>query len=332
MMPDLTQVGPAVDPAAPVPVDSKVPAVVFDHVSKTYGRIHALSNINLAISGGVTGILGLNGAGKSTLFNLLMGRCRPSSGEVRLFGIDPWKDPSPYARVGFVPESEKLHDWMTAGDFVATFARLHGLGREQAQAEAERVLTFVGLQENIHSEIGRFSKGMRQRVKIAHALVNDPDLIVLDEPLTGCDPLARTTIMNVVRELGRIGRTVLVSSHILHEIERITEQIVLLHHGQVLALGNVHGIRARLDRIPHRILIHTDEANRLAKTTLDLEHVHGVLLPGEGMVEILTHDLGAVHSALPSLLVQGGFNVHRIDNPDDDLESIIGHLVGGGGA
>ena len=330
MMPDLGQVGPAVDPSVPQPVDSKAPAVVFDRVAKTYGRIHALSNINLAISGGVTGILGLNGAGKSTLFNLLMGRCRPSSGEVRLFGIDPWKDPSPYARVGFVPESEKLHDWMTAADFVSTFARLHGMGRQAALEEAERVLTFVGLQDSMHSEIGRFSKGMRQRVKIAHALVNDPDLIVLDEPLTGCDPLARTTIMNVVRELGRAGRTVLVSSHILHEIERITEQIVLLHHGQVLALGNVHGIRGRLDRIPHRILIHTTDATKLAKAVLDLSQVHGVLVPRQGVVEILTHDLGAVHGALPSMLVEGGFEVTKIDNPDDDLESIIGHLVGGG--
>ena len=171
---------------------------------------------------------------------------------------------------------------------------------------------------------------MRQRVKIAHALVNDPELIVLDEPLTGCDPLARTTIMNVVRELGRMGRTVLVSSHILGEIERITEQIVLLHRGQVLALGNVHGIREQLDRIPHRIHIHCEDGKRLAKSIIDMDHVHGVMIPSSGVVDVLTHDLGAVHQHLPALLIEGGFKVTRIENPDDDLESVIGHLVGGG--
>ncbi|MEC7278838.1 MAG: ABC transporter ATP-binding protein [Candidatus Thermoplasmatota archaeon] len=330
MTPDLGQVGPAAEPVLE-PVPEKVPAVVFDRVGKTYGRIHALSQINLAISGGVTGILGLNGAGKSTLFNLLMGRCKPTTGQVRLFGIDPWQDPTPYGRVGFVPESEKLHDWMTAFDFVTTFARLHGFTRDEAKVEAERVLDFVNLKDVMHTQIGRYSKGMRQRVKIAHALVNDPDLIVLDEPLTGCDPLARTTIMNVVRELGRMGRTVLVSSHILGEIERITEQIVLLHRGQVLALGNVHGIREQLDRIPHRIHIHCGEAKRLAKSIIDMEDVHGVMIPSSGVVDVLTHDLGAVHQNLPALLIGGGFKVTRIENPDDDLESVIGHLVGGGG-
>ena len=121
-----------------------------------------------------------------------------------------------------------MHDWMTAFDFLVTFARIHGMTRAEAEIEANRVLEFVNLADVAHKEIGKFSKGMRQRVKIAHALVNDPQLIILDEPLQGCDPLARTTIMNVIRELGRMGRTVLVSSHILHEIERITEQIVLL--------------------------------------------------------------------------------------------------------
>ena len=199
MMPDFTQQGTAnsaVSPAAPV-----APVVYFNGVSKSYGRIHALSGVTLGLSGGVTGILGMNGAGKSTLFKLLMGKLRPSAGEVKLFGVDPWKNPSPYAKVGFVPEHEKMHDWMTALEFVSTFARLHGMTRSEAEQEARRVLDFVGLSDVINKEIGRFSKGMRQRTKIAHALVNDPELIVLDEPLQGCDPLARTTIMNVIREL-----------------------------------------------------------------------------------------------------------------------------------
>ena len=237
MMPDMTQQGPA--QVAPTPVASNAPVVYFNGVSKSYGRIHALSNITLGLSGGVTGILGMNGAGKSTLFKLLMGKLRPSAGQVKLFGMDPWKNPAPYANVGFVPEHEKMHDWMTALEFVSTFARLHGMTRLEAEKEAKRVLEFVGLSDVANKEIGRFSKGMRQRTKIAHALVNDPELIILDEPLQGCDPLARTTIMNVIRELGKLGRTVLVSSHILSEIERITEQIIILHQGKLVALGNL---------------------------------------------------------------------------------------------
>ena len=148
-------------------------------------------------------------------------------GSIRLFGVDPWTNTSPYRRVGYVSESEKLYEWMTALDFVSTLARLHGMTREEATDRSSHVLDFVGLSDVMHKELGKFSKGMRQRVKIAHALVHDPDLIILDEPLHGCDPLARTSIMSVIREMGEQGKTILVSSHILEEIERITEQIVI---------------------------------------------------------------------------------------------------------
>ena len=206
----------------------------------------------------------MNGAGKFTFFKLMMGKIKPSSSAIRLFGTDPWKNPAPYSRVGFVPEHEKMYDWMTALDFITTFARLHGMTRDEASIEATRVLKFVSLDEVMHKRIGQFSKGMRQRVKIAHALVNDPELIGLDEPLQGCDPLARTTIMNVIKELGAMGRTVLVSSHILHEIERITEQIVILHRGRVLALGNSHAIREMLDQHPHKIRLDCNQPRELA--------------------------------------------------------------------
>ena len=281
------------------------------------------------MSGGVTGILGMNGAGKSTLFKLLMGKLRPSAGEVKIFGMDPWKNPTPYAHVGFVPEHEKMHDWMTALDFVSTFARLHGMTRSEADTEAKRVLNFVGLGDVMNKEIGRFSKGMRQRTKIAHALVNDPKLIVLDEPLQGCDPLARTTIMNVIRELGKLGRTVLVSSHILSEIERITEQIIILHQGKLVALGNLHAIRERLDEIPHTIRIVGEDARALAKDILTHPAVFGVSFPNDTELLIQTYHFGKMHSELPRLIVENNHKVSIIDNPDDDLESLLHYLAGG---
>ena len=180
------------------------PAVVIDKCSKWYGQVIGINEVSLAIDGGVTGILGPNGAGKSTLFKLLMGRLKPSSGNVRLFGVDPWESTSPYRRVGYVAETEKLYDWMTGHDFVSTLARLHGMTREEASERASHVLDFVGLADVQNKEIGKYSKGMRQRVKIAHALVHDPDLIILDEPLHGCDPIARTSIMSVIRDLSLI--------------------------------------------------------------------------------------------------------------------------------
>ena len=310
-------------------VDAVIPTVLMENTSKWYDQVIGLNDVSLAIDGGVTGILGLNGAGKSTLFKLLMGRLKPSQGSVRLFGIDPWKDTSPYRRIGYVSESERLYDWMTAQDFVSTLARLHGMTREEANERAEHVLRFVGLHDVRHKEIGKYSKGMRQRVKIAHALVHDPDLIILDEPLHGCDPIARTSIMNVIRELGSQGKTVLVSSHILEEIERITEQIVILHNGRLLALGNLHAIRGLLDKHPHRIMLTTDEPRKLASAFIGEEPIYGVRFPEDGKLEIQTNNLSEAHSVLPRVIVESKITVTSIDNPDDNLESLLGYLVGG---
>ena len=327
MIPDVSQHG-AAETTEWKPVEN-TPVIMFDRVSKSYGRINAMNSVSLGISGGVTGILGMNGAGKSTLFKLMMGKIKPSSGAIRLFGTDPWKNPAPYSRVGFVPEHEKMYDWMTAFDFVTTFARLHGMTREEASKEATRVLSFVSLGDVMHKRIGQFSKGMRQRVKIAHALVNDPELIILDEPLQGCDPLARTTIMNVIKELGAMGRTVLVSSHILHEIERITEQIVILHRGRILALGNSHAIREMLDQHPHKIELECDEPRKLAKSMLAIDEVIGMSFSSPTKLLIETQHLGEVHKKLPSTIIESGSTVTAIDNPDDDLQSILMYLTGG---
>jgi len=307
----------------------KAPAVLIDQASKWYGQVIGINDVSLAIDGGVTGILGPNGAGKSTLFKLLMGRLKPSQGSVRLFGIDPWTSTSPYRRVGYVSESEKLYEWMTGLDFVTTLARLHGMTREEASNRSSHVLDFVGLSDVMHKELGKYSKGMRQRVKIAHALVHDPELIILDEPLQGCDPIARTSIMSVIRELGNQGKTVLVSSHILEEIERITEQIVILHNGRLLAIGNLHAIRDLLDKHPHRILINCEDPRSLANLFIREEPVFGVRFPRDGLLEIQTNNLSEAHSLLPSIVVESQQAIFSIENPDDNLESLLGYLIVG---
>ena len=310
-------------------MSDKTPAVLIDQASKWYGEVIGINDVSLAIDGGVTGVLGPNGAGKSTLFKLLMGRLKPNQGSVRLFGVDPWTSTAPYRRVGYVSESERMYDWMTGLDFVATLARLHGMTREEATARAEHVLDFVGLSDVRNKELGKYSKGMRQRVKIAHALVHDPDLIILDEPLHGCDPIARTSIMSVIRELGSQGKTIIISSHILEVIERITEQIVILHNGRLLALGNLHAIRALLDKHPHRILLTCDDPRSLASQFISEDPVYGVRFPEEGQLEIQTNDLSAAHAILPRVIVESGTDVSAIENPDDNLESLLGYLTGG---
>ena len=327
MIPDMSQVGRPTDEGwAPVP---EAPHVMLEGVTKVYGQVIGLNDVSLAVKGGVTGILGMNGAGKSTLFKLIVGRLKASQGTVRLFGTDPWKNPAPYARVGYVSESEQLYDWMTGLDFVTTLARLFGYTRDEAKERALHVLDFVGLADVANKQIGKYSKGMRQRVKIAHGLVNDPDLIILDEPLAGCDPLARTTVMNVVRELGAMGKTVLVSSHILNEIERITEQIIILHNGRLLALGNLHAIRELLDQHPHRILLRTDEPRKLGTAFLPHRDVYGVRFPKPDELVIETNNLSSVHKALPSICIASGVRVTAIENPDDNLESLLGYLMEG---
>ena len=258
-----------------------------------------------------------------------MGRLKPSQGSVRLFGEDPWVNPSPYRRIGYVSESERMYDWMTALDFVSTLARLHGMTRDEATDRAEHVLDFVGLSDVQNKEIGKYSKGMRQRVKIAHALVHDPDLIILDEPLHGCDPIARTSIMSVIRELGSQGKTVLVSSHILEEIERITEQIIILNEGRLLALGNLHAIRGLLDKHPHRILLTCENPRELARKFIAEKPVYGVRFPNDGQLEIQTNDLSEAHAILPRVISESGVPVEAIDNPDDNLEALLGYLIGG---
>ena len=192
-------------------------------------------------------------------------------------------------------------------------------------------LDFVGLADVMHKELGKYSKGMRQRVKIAHALVHDPDLIILDEPLHGCDPIARTSIMSVIRDLGNQGKTVLVSSHILEEIERITEQIVILHNGRLLALGNLHAIRDLLDKHPHRIIINCEDPRSLAGLFIEEDPIYGVRFPREGQLEIQTNNLSEAHSILPSIVVKSKQEISSIENPDDNLESLLGYLIQGAG-
>src|SRR5438034_4749325 len=252
------------------------PIIAFDGVSKWYGNVIGLNKLTLHIAPGVTGLLGPNGAGKSTLLQLATGQMQPSQGTVRVLGHAPWNNPGLMHHIGVCPEQDAFYEWMTGFDFVRTCARLTGMGRGAAGAAAEKSLTIVGMTENMHRAIRGYSKGMRQRTKLAQALVHEPRVLFLDEPFTGTDPVGRHDLIEVIRGLGSAGHTVLVSSHVLHEVQALTPNIVLLHRGRLVAQGHVRQIRDLIDAHPHRIVLVCDDYRALAAKVVGWDDVEGV--------------------------------------------------------
>jgi ABC-2 type transport system ATP-binding protein len=237
----------------------------FEGAAKWYGQVIGLMDATVQIGHGVTGLLGPNGAGKSTFLKLLTGQLRPSQGRVRLLGVDPFAATSVHRRIGFLPEPDAFYDDLDGLAFVTLLTRLHGFGAREARARAERALERVGLLDVARRRVRGYSKGMRQRVKLAQAIAHDPDVLILDEPLTGMDPVWRRKIMELVRSLGAAGTSVIVSSHILHEVEGMAAEFILLYGGRVKAYGVREEIRAVLHQYPHRVRIRATDAGAVGR-------------------------------------------------------------------
>ncbi len=266
------------------------PIVEFHDVSKWYGNVIGINKLTVRIGPGVTGLLGPNGAGKSTLLQLATGQLRPSQGTVRVLGQRVWNNASLNRLIGLCPEQDAFYEWMTGWDFVFTCARLTGLPRAAARAAAERTIESVGMTQNRGRAIRGYSKGMRQRIKMAQALVHDPQVLFLDEPLTGTDPVARRELMEIIARLGSTGKSVLVSSHVLYEVQALTPNIVLLNRGRLVADGNVRQIRDLIDKHPHHIKLECDDYRRLAARMVAWDDVEGVrVLPDERALAVETH-------------------------------------------
>jgi ABC-2 type transport system ATP-binding protein len=303
------------------------PVVAFDGVSKWYGNIIGLNKLTLHIAAGVTGLLGPNGAGKSTLLQLATGQLRPSQGTVTVLGQPAWNNPALMRQVGLCPEQDAFWEWMTGYDFVRTCARLTGIGRKQASAAAEKALATVGMTENMHRPIRGYSKGMRQRTKLAQALVHEPDVLFLDEPFTGTDPVGRHEMIEVIRALGAAGRSVLVSSHVLYEVQALTPNIILLHRGRLVAEGHVRQIRDLIDAHPHRIVLVCDDYRALAARVVAWDDVEGVkVLAGQSALLVETHKPDAFYARLPALAA-GGVALREVYSEDDNLEAVFQYLV-----
>jgi ABC-2 type transport system ATP-binding protein len=244
------------------------PVITAEHLSKWYGQVSGLNDVSVRVPPGITGLLGPNGAGKSTFMKLVTGQLKPSKGAITVLGEPIWGNPALFHRIGFCPEQDAFYERMTGLGWVTALVALNGLEPAEADAAARRALEAVDLLDAADKKIGAYSKGMRQRVKMAQALAHDPEVLILDEPLSGMDPLMRRRTIRLIREWGRSGKSVLVSSHILHEIESMTSNILLINNGRILAEGNVHQIRELIDTHPHSVFIRAEDPKALARALL----------------------------------------------------------------
>ncbi len=298
--------------------------IQVDSATKRYGDVVALSDVSVAIGPGVTGLLGPNGAGKTTLLKLMTGLLAPTSGTVTLWEASPRSDPGLYGRIGYCPEGETLYGFMTGRAFLAMNASLHGLS--EPDAAAQRALEQVDLVDQAEKRIRAYSRGMRQRIKMAQALLHEPDVLLLDEPLKGADPTQRRTLMDLIVGLGQAGKTVVVSSHVLHEVERMAAEIVLIHRGRLLASGDYQAIREAMDGRPHKVSLEAEEPRRLAAVLTEGDLVNGVELQ-EGRVVVDIADPSTFYRKLPRVALDAEIRLTGITSLDEDLESVFRYLV-----
>jgi len=307
--------------------DSTEAVLVAEHLSKWYGEVSGLNDVSVAIPRGVTGLLGPNGAGKSTFMKLVTGQLAPSTGTVRVLGEPIWGNPALYARIGFCPDQDAFYERMTGRRWLEALVRLNGLRRADADAAATRALEVVDLIDAADRRIGSYSKGMRQRVKLAQAIVHDPELLILDEPLSGMDPLMRRRTIRLIKDWARAGKSVLVSSHILHEVEAMTSNILLVNNGRILAEGNVHQIRELIDEHPHTVFVRAVDPRRLAQHLLSQDDVLSVTFE-EGAVVIQTAKPDVFYTRLTALAASGDAGaIDAITSPDDNLQAVFKYLV-----
>ena len=303
------------------------PVVAAARVSKWYGQVIGLNDISVEVGPGVTGLLGPNGAGKSTFLKLIAGQLKPSKGVVQVLGEPVWGNPSLFFRLGFCPEQDAFYERMTGLEWVTALTRLNGFSETDAVAAARRALDTVDLLDAADKKIGAYSKGMRQRVKLAQAVVHDPELLVLDEPLAGMDPIARRRVIRLIRAWARAGKSVLLSSHVLHEIEAMTSTVLLIDNGRILAEGNIHAIRDLIDEHPHKVKIRASDPRALARGFLYHDDVLSLRFE-EGGVVIETAKPDAFYGRLTEVAAAGALGeVYEVSSPDDNLQAVFEYLV-----
>jgi ABC-2 type transport system ATP-binding protein len=298
----------------------------YVRASRWYGPVIALNDVTTTVGPGVTGLLGPNGAGKSTFLKLAAGQLAPSQGEVRVLGKAAWGSPELFHRVGVCPETDAFWEGLTGLQFLMALLRLTGFDDAECRRRADHALEQVVLTEARDRKIGGYSKGMRQRIKMAQSLAHEPQVLLLDEPLSGMDPVNRRRTVDLVKKLGREGRTVLVSSHILHEVEAMTRRVLLIHNGRILAEGDVREIRDLMDEHPHTVALRARDPRALARAVVGSPHVLSLVFGAEGeWVTVQTARPDEFYSSVVEAAVEAG--VTEMYSPDENLESVFKYLV-----
>ncbi|MFY9235213.1 MAG: ABC transporter ATP-binding protein [Fimbriimonadaceae bacterium] len=298
------------------------------NASRWYGQVIGLNDVTCTIGPGMTALLGMNGAGKSTMLRMITGQIRATTGQVLVNGMEPFANKEIYKSLGYCPEIDNFYEQMTGRQFVNYLARLGGFGPSEAKARTHSMLERVGMAQTADRWIAGYSKGMRQRIKLAQAMVHDPQIILLDEPLNGLDPLGRREFIEVLGDLADRGCTIIVSSHILYEVERMTRNLLLLHRGRLLAVGDLRMIRGLIDNHPHQIRLETSEPRRAAELLAALPNVVSLrFTPAGDAVEFECTEPDKLYDALPQLVLDKGLRISGFSSPDNNLEAVFSYLV-----
>lgn len=303
--------------------------IVFDGVSRFYGEVLGVNRVSLSIPPGVTSLVGPNGSGKSTLMNLMTGLIRPTHGEVRVLDIPPNDPERLFQAVGYCTQFDAFPRGLTGYQFLHGYLRLHGLPDEVCRKLSVEALERVGMTEAGNRLVAAYSKGMRQRIKLAHAIAHKPRVLVLDEPLNGLDPMARAETIALFGDWAREGRHVIVSSHILHEVDRISDQVVLLSHGYVVAEGQIQGVRSEVTDQPIQILVRCDRPHLLASRLFQQDHVVEARIHADGKGLLLrTRDADSLYLLLNRVVTETGLEVDSVAPADEDVNSVYQYLIG----
>jgi ABC-2 type transport system ATP-binding protein len=307
--------------------ESVAPVIRVEHVSRWFGSVVAVSDITFDIKPGITGLLGPNGAGKTTLLRMITGLAEVSDGSVSVFGQRVRNNPQLYKRIGVMSEHETVYGFMKGRDFVRTMGRLRGV--QDLDAAVERAIGLVDLADAAGRAMGTYSRGMRQRMRLAATLVHDPELLILDEPLNGADPLQRVHFQDLLRRFAADGRTVVLSSHILEEVEQVADTVLLVVNGKLAASGGFRAIRAALDERPYHVRVMCDAPRELAAAVVMLDSVDAVNIEPDGSIIVLSSNVRALQIELPARAEAASIRLRRVEPLDDSLESVFGYLVEG---
>ncbi|MBO36007.1 MAG: ABC transporter [Verrucomicrobiales bacterium] len=303
--------------------------VKANKLSRWYGIVMGLNNISFTIPAGLTGLVGPNGAGKSTLIKIITGQIRPSSGELRVFGERPWNNPRLLNQVGYCPEDDALPDDLQPLQWLISLGLISGLPRREVQPQCENLLNRVKL-DRVHwqKRLGEYSKGMRQRVKLAQALLHQPRLLVLDEPMNGLDPMGRQEMQQILKSLAAQGTSILISSHILPELEALCQNVLILNWGRVLASGSQAELRSQLQGGAERFLVRCSDPEKLARVLFDAGLLRGFQVDDQdGGLRLRLRDPEAFHDRLPALLAEHDLALHEMRSEDRSLQNIFDRVT-----